>query len=480
MTGLAIVVYLNQPPLQPRERDYAYAGSFYAFAIWIGLGVLALWEYAKKYIKNEKIAAITVTLISLVLVPGIMAKEGWKSHDRSGKYAARDFAVMYLKSCEPDAILFTNGDNDTFPLWYAQEVEGVRTDVRVVNYMLASGDWYTRQMARKVYDSDRLPLTLSAEKYSRGEQNYIPVLEKYKHAELKDAIGFVDSDNKITKVQLQSGEWINYFPAKNLSLTIDKNAALKTGTVSKEDSSKIVNKIDWTIKQSGLFRNDLLLLDLVATNNWRRPIYFANVNSVGKVLNVDKYCHMEGVVYRFKPTKADDYIPRVGGVDPERSWKVLMAPDVRWGRLNEPDVTVDRESYRNAAMGKQSYLRLAQALANDKDYDRAVKALDKGLYFFPYEKFIFDYYTLPWAEIYYQSKAPEKGDDVLKKIVKRYIDDLDYYYSLDDKFMSYYSSDIQEALAVLQRASQVAKRFGRDELSKEFEKDLQDRIMITK
>ncbi len=125
-------------------------------------------------------------------------------------------------------------------------------------------------------------------------------------------------------------------------------------------------------------------------------------------------------------------------------------------------------------------MRLAQALANDKDYDRAVKALDKGLYFFPYEKFIFDYYTLPWAEIYYQSKAPEKGDDVLKKIVKRYIDDLDYYYSLDDKFMSYYSSDIQEALAVLQRASQVAKRFGRDELSKEFEKDLQDRIMITK
>jgi tetratricopeptide (TPR) repeat protein len=480
MTGFAIVIYLNQPPLQPRERDYAYAGSFYAFAIWIGFGALSLWETAKKYLKNEKIAAVVVTLVSLILVPGIMAKEGWKSHDRSGKYAARDFAVMYLESCEPDAILFTNGDNDTFPLWYAQEVEGVRTDVRVVNYMLASGDWYTSQMARKVYNSDPLPLTISAAKYKRGEQNYIPVLDRYKRAELKDAIGFVNSDDKRTKVQLQNGEWINFFPTKNLVLTIDKKAAIKSGTVAEKDSSKIVDQISWKIKQSGLFRNDLLLLDLVATDNWQRPIYFANVNSVSKVLNVDKYCHMEGVVYRFKPAKASDYIPRVGGVDPERSWKVLMNDKVRWGRLNEPDVTVDRESYRNASMGKQSYLRLAQALANEQKYDSAVQALDKGLYFFPYDKFIFDYYTLPWAEIYYQCKATDKANDVMKKIVQRYKDDLDYYLSLDDKFMSYYSSDIQEAMAVLQRAAQIAKRNGQTELAKEFEKDFQDRIIITK
>ncbi len=476
MTGLAIVIYLNQTPLQPRERDYAYAGSFYAFAIWIGLGVPALWEYAKKVIRKENLAAVLVTLVSLFLVPGIMAKEGWKSHDRSGKYAARDFAVMYLESCEPDAILFTNGDNDTFPLWYAQEVEGVRTDVRVVNYMLASGDWYTTQMARKVYKSDRLPLTISAEKYKRGEQNYIPVLEKFKHAELKDAIGFVNSDDRRTKVQLQSGNWINFFPTKNVTLTIDKNAAVKTGTVSKKDSSKIVDKINWKIKQSGLFRNDLLLLDLVATNNWRRPIYFANVSSVDKVLGVDKYCSMEGVVYRFKPLIAEDFIPRVGGVDPERSWKVLMNDKVRWGRLNEPDVTVDRESYRNASMGKQSYMRLAQALVNDQKYDSAVQVLDRGLYFFPYKKFIFDYYMLPWAEMYYQSNALDKGDDVLKKIVKRYTDDMDYYFSLEPKFMNYYSDNIQEGFAVLQRASQIARTYHRDDLAKKFDKELKERL----
>jgi len=218
----------------------------------------------------------------------------------------------------------------------------------------------------------------------------------------------------------------------------------------------------------------------VATNNWRRPVYFANVNSVGKVMNVDKYCHMEGVVYRFKPTKAKYFIGRVGGVDSERSWKILMDSTVRWGRLNEPDVVVDRESYRNSAMEKQSYLRLAQALINDGDSKRAVEALDKGLYFFPYEKFIYDYYTLPWSEIYYKAKAFEKGDDILKKVVQRYKDDLDYYLSLDDKFMGYYQSDIQEALAVLQRASRVAKSYGRKELSEEFDKELQDRIANSK
>jgi tetratricopeptide (TPR) repeat protein len=421
-----------------------------------------------------------VTLLSLIFVPGIMAKEGWKSHDRSGKYAARDFAVMYLESCEPNAILFTNGDNDTFPLWYAQEVEGIRTDVRVVNYMLASGDWYTSQMARKVYNSDRLPLTISAEKYKRGEQNYLPVLSRFNKAELKDAIGFVNSDKRVTKVELQNHEWINFFPTKNLTLTIDKKAAITSGTVDAKDSSKIVDKISWSIKQSGLFRNDLLLLDLVATNNWKRPIYFANVNSVSKVLDIDKYAHMEGVVYRFKPIPADDYIPRVGGVDPERSWKVLMNDKVRWGRLNEPDVTVDRESYRNASMGKQSYLRLAQALANDQKYDSAVQALDKGLYFFPYDKFIFDYYTLPWAEIYYQCQATDKANDVLKKVVQRYKDDLDYYLSLDDQFVSYYANDIQEAMAVLQRASQIAEKNGQKDLSKEFENDLRERLISFK
>ena len=215
---------------------------------------------------------------------------------------------------------------------------------------------------------------------------------------------------------------------------------------------------------------------MVSTSNWSRPIYFANVNSVGKVLGVDKYCHMEGVVYRFRPVPARDFADRVGGVDIDRSWKVLMNEKVRWGRLNEPDVVVDRESMRNASMGKQSYLRLAQALVHEQKYDSAVQALDRGLYFFPNDKFIFDFYTLFWAETYYRSGSMEKGDSVINLVAERYSEDLDYYMSLDDKFMSYYSNKIQEAMAVLQRASQIAKSYKRKELGDKIEKELMDRL----
>jgi tetratricopeptide (TPR) repeat protein len=481
MTGLAIIIYLNQTPMQPRERDYAYAGSFYAFAIWIGLGVLSLYEGVQKWMKNKTVAAIAVTVISLLLVPAIMAKEGWHGHDRSGKYAARDFARMYLESCAPNAILFTNGDNDTFPLWYAQEVEGIRTDVRVVNYMLASGDWYAKQMFRKVYDSDPLPLSIPKEKYDKGEYNYLPVYPMIKGAvDIKDAIGFIADDDSRTKMPLQNGEQIDYMPAKTLVLKVDSAAVVNSGTVDKKDAGKIVKEIKWTIKQGGLFRSDVLLLDLIASNNWKRPIYFANPNSVSKVFDVDKYCHLEGVVYRFKPVKAMDYIRRVGGVDPERSYQILTNDQVRWGRLNKPDVNVDRESFRNATIAKQSYIRTAQALVEQHDYDSAVKVLDKGIEFFPNEKIPFDYYTSHWAMLYYKAGATEKANKVVEQIFDRYLDDLRYYNSLDNKFLDYYSEDIRMALTAMQQLAQLAKDNGQKELGDKLDKAFNEQLGILK
>ncbi len=219
MTGLAITVYLNQYPYQPRERDYAYASSFYAFAIWIGLGVLALFDMLRKKL-DPKIAAIAVTALSLLLVPAIMAKEGWNDHNRSGKYATRDFAANYLNSCEPNAILFTNGDNDTFPLWYAQEVEGIRTDVRVVNFMLASGHWYVHQMMNKAYESDPLPFTLSYDQYQNGVNNAVVFYNTnlQGNAELNQVIDFIASENERTKLTLTSGEKINFSPTKKFKV----------------------------------------------------------------------------------------------------------------------------------------------------------------------------------------------------------------------------------------------------------------------
>ncbi len=477
MMGLAIIVYLNQTPLQPRERDYAYAGSFYAFAIWIGLGVLALYDGLQKKIKNKATTAIAVTILSLILVPGIMAQQGWESHNRSGKYSARDFARMYLESCEPNAILFTNGDNDTFPLWYVQEVEGIRTDVRVVNYMLSSGDWYVDQMFRKVYDSDPLPLSIDRSFYAQGAQNYVPVFERIEETtDVNDVLAFAENNDKRTKIPLQNGEWINYVPAKNLRLKIDSSAVINSGTVDSENADKIVDEMTWRIAQNGLYRNDLMLLDIIATNNWERPIYFANPNSVSKVLNIDKYCHLEGIVYRFKPTLAIDYIPKVGGVNPDRTYEIIMADDVRWGRLNEDDVVVDRESSRNSGMIKQNYIRLAQALVKEGKTDSVEAVLDRGIHFFPNDKFPFDFYMIPWADNYYKVGATEKGNDLINVLYERYVEDLSYYTSLDDRFATYYSDDIQEALAVLQRLSQLAREHGQNELADEIDESLYDNI----
>lgn len=475
MTGLAIIVYLNQTPLQPRERDYAYAGSFYAFAIWIGLGVMGIYNALQEKMGNKVMAAGVVFVATLVLVPGIMAQQGWDSHDRSGKYAAADFAKMYLDSCEPNAILFTNGDNDTFPLWYVQEVENYRTDVRVVNYMLSSGDWYVSQMGRKVYDSDRLPLTISQDFYKK-EAGYTPVFERVEEAELMDAIEFIADDNKGTKIPLQNGQWIDYMPTKKLTYKVDKDAVVNSGTVKPEDADKIVDVIEWPIRQGGLFRNDLMLLDLIATNNWERPVYFANPNSHAKVLGVDKYCHLEGVVYRFRPTPATNFISKIGGVNTDRTYEVLMDPSVRWGRLNADDVIIDRESDRNSGMAKQNYVRLAQSLLMERKYDSVVKVLDRGIELFPNNKFPFDYYMISWADFYYQSGEIEKGNELVKTIANRYEEDLSYYTSLNDRFASEYQDEIQEAMAVMQRLIQVTNQNKQDDLSKELEESFYDNI----
>lgn len=469
LTGLAIVVYLNQTPYQPRERDYAYAGSFYAFAIWIGMGVLFLYDLLGNKMGKSVVAALAVSLVTLVLVPGVMAVQGWEGHDRSGKYAASDFAKSYLAQCVPEGIVFTNGDNDTFPLWYVQEVENFRTDLRVVNYMLASGDWYVHQVGKKVYDSERLPLTLKPEQYNKGINEYIPVLERVQGpVELKELINFVASDSDQTKVPLQSGERINYFPTTKVKLTIDKDAVIRSGTVPESMRDQIVSEITWEIKQNGLFKNDLMLLDLIASNNWQRPIYFTNPNSVSKVLNVDKYCHMEGMVYRFIPVLATDYVQNLGGVYTDGSWELLMNK-AKWGNLEHPDVTVDRESFRNSSMAKQSYVRLAQALVNEGKPDSAAQVLDKGIAFFPNSKITFDYYMLPWIEIYFKANKNDKGAEMSRQLMNRYLDDLRYYNSVGPSFSTYYEHNIQEAMAVLQRLAQMADEYKQTELAKELQ-----------
>jgi tetratricopeptide (TPR) repeat protein len=470
MTGIAIIVYLNQTPQQPRERDYSYAGSFYAFAIWIGLGVLGIWNYLKDYL-NHKLAAVLVTLATLILVPGIMAREGWDDHDRSGKYGARDFAANYLNSCEPNAILITNGDNDTFPLWYAQEVEGIRTDVRVVNFMLASGHWYVHQMMNKIYDSDPLPLTLARDQYENGVNNAVVYYDSNipDRVELKSVINFIANRDERTQLTLNSGEKLKFFPTKKVRLTVDSAKVMSKGLVPPELAGSIVPVIEWNIRQNYLYKNDLMLLDFLATNNWDRPLYFANPSSVSKIANLEEYCHLEGFVYKFMPVKARDYIQGVGGLSPEKSYDILMNK-CKWGNLNDPAVTIDRESYRNCIIPKQNFMRIADALLSLGKKDSAIALLDRCTELFPDSKIAYDRYMIPFADVYYKAGAMEKGNAIVRRVMEIYSQNLDYYARLKGKIEKYFTPDREQAIMTLRSLYLLAKQNDQEELAAELDK----------
>ncbi len=469
MTGLAIVVFLNQYPLQPRERDYAYAGSFYAFAIWIGFGAMGLSEFLQRKLKSQQTLAAGASVAAcLVLVPGIMAQQGWDDHDRSGKYAARDFAYNYLRGCDRNSILITFGDNDTFPLWYAQEVEGFRTDVRVVNHMLASGHWYVQQMFYKMYDSDPLSFTLSYNQYENGVNNYIPVYThpslENKYTELSDLISFIAADDERSKLPISGGKKINFLPSSKIRLTVDARKCVENGIVPREMADRIVPYIEWEITQSGLFKNDLMVLDFLATSNWERSIYTANPSSLSEILPLDEYFHQEGMVYKFMPVKAENFYQTIGGVNAEKTYEVFT--QCSWGNLNDPDVTVDRESMRNSRLPRQNYLRAAETFALRGEQEKALHLLDTCLHFFPDSKIPYDMLMIPFAELYYGLEQPDKGNAIISRLHEVYADDLRYFSSVDPAFAGRYYRDSRErTLRLLQNMLMIARQRDQQELA---------------
>ena len=481
MTGIAIIVYLNFTPYQPRERDYAYAGSFYAFAIWIGLGLLPLINLLNKKL-GLKLSTVIVGITTLILVPGIMASEGWDDHNRSGKTTAHDFAYNYLTSCEPNAVLFVNGDNDTFPLWYLQEVEGVRKDIRVVNYMLSSGSWYVHQLARKIYNSEKVPLSIPPAKYNTGVNDLVPIYDRVAGThELKDVIAFIKSDHPSAKLQTVSGNDQNYMPTHNVKISLDKAKLLSTGTVPEDKISEVPDSLSWRISGNYLQKNDLMLLDFLSSNNWDRPIYFANPSSVNKILSLDEYMHLEGFVYRLRPYKAEAYMKNMGGLNPEKSFDLLVNK-AKYGNLEKEGVTVDRESYRNAGIPKNNLLRVAEALldradllaledatANNiliKEYtNKAVLALDTYVKYFPNHKIHWDMYMLPFAESYLRAGELDKAKVLVDALYKYYSSDLDYINSQRPVFKELLKRDQQTALGVLQRLGQSTKEYGMSDMS---------------
>lgn len=301
-TGLAIILYINQDPLQVRERDYAYVGSFYAFAIVIGIGVLTIKELFAKMASN-KMSLILATTICMLAAPILMAIKGWDDHDRTGKTTAIEMAKNYLNSCEPNAILFTNADNDTYPLWYAQEVEGFRTDVRVICLQFLSSESFIDQMKRQQGLSAPLPITLKKAQYKDGIRDYL----RYYDYDIKDSIELSDilailtSDNKEDKIQMNDGSLDNFLPTQNLKFTVNKEQVLASNTVAEKDIAKIATEMKWNFNKKYALKSDLVMFDIIVHNNWKRPIYFSVGVSDDTYIGLDKYLYQEGFAYRLLP-----------------------------------------------------------------------------------------------------------------------------------------------------------------------------------
>ncbi|MFA8451505.1 MAG: protein O-mannosyl-transferase family [Bacteroidales bacterium] len=481
MTGLAIILYLNQSPLQPRERDYAYAASFMTFCIWIGLGSLAIFDWLESKVKNAKMLAVSVSVVTFLAVPTIMCASGYELHNRSGKYAMIDWARNYLRSCAPNAIIFTNGDNDTFPIWYAQEVEGIRTDVRLVCFTLAQGDWYCHQMGRKLYDSDRLPLSLSPNDYNAGTNDVLRVegFGQKRHYELSYVMNnFIRSGSK-GKKNLMNEYNIEILPTKKLKISVDKEAALKSGTVPAKYADQIVDELKWEIKGNMIGKNGVLLYDILATNNWERPIYFVTPSTpdIENILPLSKYLHREGMAFRLRPYVAECYDQsRKGGIDIERSWEALMSDEVRWGKLNEDGVVIDRQSEINVSFAKLAYRHLAVALIEANRNKEAIQVVDKCLEFFPDNKITFKEFELMFIGIYYRAGAFEKANELVRTLNKTYTEELLWYNRLDPQLYQQAYRDVEYSLTAIQRLIALAQTNNQKELAEEIQKGIEDLI----
>ncbi|MAW21637.1 MAG: hypothetical protein CMD16_04505 [Flavobacteriales bacterium] len=420
-TGVLIIIYLNIVPFQPRERDYAYVGSFYAFSIWIGLGVLAIYDFISKHL-DSKISAGLATFIALI-IPTLMAAENWDDHDRTGRFTALEVAKNYLNSCDKNAILFTNGDNDTFPLWYAQEVEGIRTDIKVVNLSLFNTDWYIDQMKRASYDAAPIPSSLEHDDYRTGTRDYTPIQERFKnYIEVKDVVDFINSNSAKAKLNTSAG-LRNYCPTKKLKLKVNKEAA-KT-FVPEEYHNKILDELKFKLKGNGIFKNKLLVLDILANFNWERPIYFAITVGKDNFMGLENYFQLEGLAYRLVPYSIPSTDGQTGIVHTDKMYDRLVNK-FEWGGLNNSEIYFDETNTRMVMNFRNNYSRLAESLYQKRDTTKAIKTLDKCMAEFPRDVVRLSYFALPIIDLYYKLGEVEKANKILAVMMDDNLTEMKY------------------------------------------------------
>ena len=480
MMGIALVFYFNTSPGEPRERDYVYAGSFYAFSIWIGFGVLALRDLIARLSKRDNVATAAAATVVAMSVPAILAAQNWDDHDRSHRTMARDIGWNYLQSTLPNSIILNYGDNDTFPLWLNQEVDGLRPDVRIMNTSYLGGEWYIDEMKTRANEAAGVPFTLPRSKYWY-RNDYVPVYERVNRpVEAREAIEFFASDDQRTKVQLSDGSSSDYLPSKTLMLPVDKQNVLRSGIVAEKDKDLIVDTVYIKLSGDYLNKGELMIVDMLSNYDWTRPIYLTQPYIFQKFGLVD-YLQFDGYAYRFVPILTPyRQAGEVGRIDPEYAVPLLL--DVfRYGNLDDEKVYSDYFTQYNlsAARAREAFARVAKELIRRGDEkpnfpdslgiteatnrELAIRLLDEGMRRMPPAQVRYtSNNTLPFIEAYYAAGAADKGDALMLDYARNLMEYVDYYFQFDGWQYDSITDALDEKLDLLGNLYSMAGYLKRD------------------
>ena len=502
MTGIAIVLYLNQTPAQPRERDYAYAGSFYAFAIWVGMGVAGIIRMLRDYCKMKEVPAAALASVLCLLVPIQMAGQTWDDHDRSGRFVARDFGQNYLMTLQEEGnpIIFTNGDNDTFPLWYNQETEGFRTDARTCNLSYLQTDWYIDQMKRPAYDSPSLPITWDRVEYVEGQNEYIPIRPEVKKNidqmyaqadsalengnpeamnELKEQFGENPYELKnILKYWVRSDkEGLRVIPTDSIVMKIDKEAVRRSGM-------KIPEALDDSIPEymtillrdangnpkRALYKSELMMLEMLANANWERPIYMAITVGSENHLGMDNHFTQEGLAYRFTPFDTDKLNSKI---DSEKMYDNLMNK-FKFGGIEKPGIYIDENVMRMCYTHRRIFTQLVGQLIKEGKKDKALAALDYAEKMIPSYNVPYDWANgaFQMAEAYYQLGQNEKANKIIDELANKSLEYMIWYLSLTDYQLSIASENFMYNAGLLDAEVRLMEKYKSEELAKHYSEQL--------
>lgn len=467
MMGVALVVYFNTTPGEPRERDYVYAGSFYAFCIWIGFGVMWIQEIIAKLLRRDNVASAVLATAVCACVPTVLAAQNWDDHDRSHRYVGHDMGYNYLVSTLPNSIIINYGDNDTFPLWYNQEVENVRPDVRIMNMSYLTSEWYIDEMKGKYNESEPVPFSLGRKSYI-NTNDMVPVVanKNNRTLDISQVIKWIGSDSPVTKYDMGGGFNYSFIPTKRIALPVNKANAVSSGIVGEKDAHLMVDTVYIDLKTSSLNRGEMMFLDLLGSFDWKRPIYFTQPYELEK-MGLDKYVQFDGFAYRLVPIRTDyESFLEMGRIDSEYLYDNLMNK-YKYGNLKDGRVYADSfiNHTLNSVQGRNAFARLAMTLLSEGDTVRAREVIERGMEEIPVSQIRHSYIqTVPMIQAMYEAGMMQQGDELLGDYVRVCEEYLIYFLQFDERKSKLVEGDFRERYSILENLYTLARHYDRKQI----------------